>query len=61
MKAFPKNTESCVDFGSRCAYQDFCLAWANPLQRMDIVPGGYRQEFWDPSVKEKEAKNVINL
>jgi len=46
LAAFPKNTNSCWDFGSSCPYLDLCKAWPNPLNHG--VPAGYVEERWDP-------------
>lgn len=46
LAAFPKNTNSCWDFGASCAYLDLCKAWPNPLGFE--VPPGYEISHWDP-------------
>lgn len=47
LPAFPKNTNSCVDFGSLCAYSDLCKMVPNPA-RIDDVPQGYETDVWEP-------------
>lgn len=54
--AFPLNPESCLKWGRVCEYQDFCLAWKNPLQRCFEPPPGFVVEFWDPTKKEVKTK-----
>lgn len=46
MSAFPKNTNSCWDFNSSCAYMYLCKSWTNPLGKP--VPSGFEVEQWDP-------------
>jgi hypothetical protein len=58
LRAFPMNPESCTKYFG-CAWHDFCVAWANPLQRCEAPPIGYKQEWWNPS--EKEAKHIHNI
>ena len=55
MKAFPRCTESCVKYNRMCPMFDFCHSWHNPLQRLDVMPQGYKTEFWDP---RKEHINI---
>jgi CRISPR/Cas system-associated exonuclease Cas4 (RecB family) len=47
MMAFPMRPVACGDYGG-CPWHDFCLAWANPLQRAWEPPPGYKVEHWDP-------------
>jgi len=51
LKAFPKNTSHCFQYGP-CAYLDLCRAWANPVAALLNFPGGapdgYKQEIWSP-------------
>lgn len=58
MQAFRMNPKSCTDYKG-CPYHDYCLAWSNPLQRCEIPPTGFREEFWDPS--KMDTSNKINL
>jgi len=60
MTAFPKNTESCNKYYG-CPYQDFCVAWLNPLRKCQEPPMGFVTEHWDPRSKEEEAKEVVEL
>lgn len=46
MKAFPKNTNSCWDFNSACAYLGMCKAWPNPIDKP--IPAGFTAKRWDP-------------
>lgn len=46
MTAFPKNTNSCFDFGSACTYIDVCKAWSNPVGKP--LPPNMRIEHWEP-------------
>jgi len=57
LQAFHLNPKSCMDYKG-CPYHDFCLAWNNPLQRLE-VPLGYKEEFWDPS--EMQTTNKMDL
>ncbi len=46
LTAFPKNTESCQDYGRNCPYIGPCKMVPNPL---DLgVPEGFREEIWSP-------------
>lgn len=47
MAAFPKNTASCMQFNSQCAFADLCKTLANPAQE-DAPPLGYHVERWSP-------------
>lgn len=58
MIAFPQQPSSCSNYGG-CAYLDFCQTWPNPLRKCQEPPLGYKEEHWNPSLKE--AKNVFNL
>jgi hypothetical protein len=58
MMAFPKNTGNCTKYFG-CRYSDFCLAWPNPLRKVDEVPLGMKVEWWDPS--EEESKVQFNF
>ena len=54
MVAFPRNSASCSKFG--CKHPQLCCFKANPLQRIETPPLGYKVDFWDPREREKEAK-----
>lgn len=58
LKAFPRNPESCTKYFG-CTWHDFCMSWANPLQRCDAPPIGFIQEWWNPA--EKEAKHIHDI
>ena len=58
MMAFPMNTGNCTKYWG-CAFHDYCLSWANPLQRCQEPPLGFREEFWDP--REMQTTNKMNL
>lgn len=60
MMCFPRNSENCTKYFG-CRYRDYCMAWANPLQKIDEVPTGMKIEFWNPSEEEQNAKNVFRL
>jgi hypothetical protein len=61
LRCFPKNTESCTKYYG-CAFLDFCEAWPNPLRRADIVPLGFKQEFFDPrDLPLKEEISIGNV
>jgi len=46
LRAFPKNTNSCWDFNSACAYLGLCKAWSNPKDKP--IPAGFTAKRWDP-------------
>jgi hypothetical protein len=58
LAAFPKNTNSCWDFNSACAYHDICKAWSNPLGRP--MPDEYIHEPWDPLDQVKGLKELLD-
>ncbi|MFQ5788325.1 MAG: hypothetical protein ACE5H1_10155, partial [Thermodesulfobacteriota bacterium] len=58
MKAFPKRTESCVDFG-RCPFFDTCMAHSNPLRIANEPPPGFKVEYWNPHNREAEASHIF--
>jgi hypothetical protein len=60
LKAFPKQTEACTDYGG-CPFRDYCSAWPNPLRHLDNPPAGFKEEHWDPRKNVEKAKKVINL
>jgi len=55
LMAFPQQPGSCTKYFG-CPYHDFCLAWANPLQHLDIVPPGFKVEYWNPLEREARVK-----
>jgi hypothetical protein len=60
LRAFSQNTESCTKYFG-CAFHDFCMAWANPLQRCQEVPGGFKIDHWNPKKDEHEAKVIFRI
>lgn len=61
MSAFPMNTESCVHYGSVCQFHDFCINWPNPLRKCGQPPLGFKEQHWNPTVKEGEVKKIFRL
>ena len=59
LKAFPRNTESCSDYG-QCPFLDYCASWNNPLQHADEPPTGMITEFWDPR-KAETIRELVAL
>jgi hypothetical protein len=55
LMAFPQQPGSCTKYFG-CPYQDFCLAWSNPLQRLDEMPMEFKLEYWDPSARPATHK-----
>jgi hypothetical protein len=60
MTAFPCNPTNCTKYFG-CLYHDYCMAWANPLQKCDEVPFGLKVERWNPADDEEKAKHVFHL
>lgn len=60
MESFPKNTENCISYFRLCDYSVICQQYNNPL-RMDTVPEGFVQRFWNPLEEEVKAKVVVNI
>jgi hypothetical protein len=58
LMAFPMRSKACTDYRG-CPFRDYCLSWANPLQRCYEPPLGFREEFWNPA--EMETTNKKNL
>lgn len=49
MTAFPKNTQSCFQFGSDCTYIDLCKMIPNPAAlAKDWAPEGFNILPWEP-------------
>lgn len=61
MRAFPMNTQACMDYFRKCQFMDFCTAYSNPLRVSGEVPADMVEERWDPSESQKEADNVVQL
>jgi hypothetical protein len=60
LTAFPMNPTNCTKYFG-CKYHDYCMAWANPLERCDEIPMGFKQEWWNPANEESTAKHVFHL
>jgi hypothetical protein len=60
LKAFPRNPTNCTKYFG-CPYHDFCMAWSNPLQRIDEVPYGFITRYWNPADEESTAKQIFRL
>jgi len=46
LRAFPKRTNACRDFGALCPYLDLCKAWPNPVGQP--LPPGFIESKWNP-------------
>lgn len=51
MRSFPRNPTACTNYYG-CEYHAFCTSWANPLQHIEALPIGFKQEYWDPDGEE---------
>ena len=58
MQCFPMNTNSCSKYWG-CAFHDYCMSWANPLQRCEDPPLGMKVEHWNPM--KMDTTNKKNL
>ena len=58
LMAFQQNPTACPNYWG-CQFHDYCMSWANPLQRCFEPPLGFKVEFWDPS--KMETTNKMNL
>lgn len=47
MAAYPKNTNSCIDYARPCPYMDLCKMTANP-HALRETPDGFKSEHWSP-------------
>lgn len=58
LKAFPMNTEGCMNYNRKCSYFDFCVYFANPIKAFleRGIPEGFKQEFWNPFERELKLK-----
>lgn len=54
MAAFPRNTESCIQFNRRCPYFDTCVQHTNP-EACTRVPLGMEVRHWSPGTPEELA------
>ncbi len=57
MQSFPMCGKSCIQYMKPCIYQDFCIAWPNPLARCSELPQDWKVEFWNP-LERHEKKEV---
>jgi hypothetical protein len=62
MRAFPKNTNSCFDFNTACAYHLPCKSWPNPLKQASETepPGGYVHSIWNPLDHIEGLEKITN-
>ena len=60
LMAFQLNPKSCTSYKG-CPFHEYCLAWANPLQRCAEPPIGFRVEHWDPSAMETTNKKDLEF
>ncbi len=58
LQAFRMNGTSCTDYRG-CEFNDFCLAWQNPLQQCHTPPLGFKEEFWNPAERETKVKKDL--
>ena len=59
LTAFPMTTTNCSNW-TGCPYHDFCIAWDNPLRNCDILPIGFKIDFWNPLEEEVKTKVILN-
>lgn len=59
LQAFPLRETACLDYGKRCGFHDFCLAWPNPLRRCFEPPIGFKVEHWDPTAQPTKKEFTI--
>jgi hypothetical protein len=59
MKAFCRNTESCVKYNRMCPLFEVCHARRNPIRDCDRLPMGLKIEHWDP--RKEEVKKRIGV
>lgn len=60
MVAFTPNPTNCTKYFG-CRYHPYCIAWANPLQKVDYIPDDMCISFWDPRDEEMKAKHIMRL
>jgi len=56
LPAYPKNTESCIQYNRLCQYNDICKGWPDPSTHVD-PPEGFIVEKWEP-FKELELDTI---
>ncbi len=54
LTAWPMNPTNCFDFGRKCPYFDYCIAWSNPLSKK--CPAEFKVEEWNPLEKLETHK-----
>jgi len=59
LMAFPMNPNSCSKYRG-CAFHDYCMAWANPIQHSYEPPLGFKVEFWNPAAMETTNKKNLD-
>jgi len=59
MRAFPRNTESCVKYNRMCPLFEVCHARRNPVRNYDSLPTGLTIEHWDP--RREEVKITLGV
>lgn len=60
LMAFPRNTQNCTKYFG-CAFRDFCMAWPNPLRKVDLMPPGFRLSWWDPREHVSASKKLVHI
>ncbi len=62
LTAFPKNPQACTKYFG-CPFLPYCQNWANPLQRVEAPPMGFKQEWWNPADEETKVRpeNIMHL
>ncbi len=48
MRAYPKNTGSCIQFMRPCPYMDICKTISNPETDIIKTPLGFKTHKWEP-------------
>jgi hypothetical protein len=56
LAAFPKNTNSCVQYERTCPYFELCQMYANPTKLRDNPPIGFKIHKWQPFDELKLAQ-----
>ena len=54
LNAFPRCTSGCVAYNKICPYYDICFSNANPLVFSDMLPSGFKREYYDPQRPDQE-------
>lgn len=58
MDAFRLNPNACSNYWG-CEFHDYCLAWANPIQKSHEPPLGFIEKHWD--CREEQTTNKMTL